>query len=63
MKYDNGSNAKNSIRIKVKVRKIKAVKELENNEYTESKDYWINDDTGIIYEYELNYPVGKNKKR
>ena len=62
MKFDNGSNSKNSIRVKIKVRKIKAVKELEGGTYSDADEYWINDDTGIIYNLELNYPAGKIKK-
>lgn len=62
MKIDNGSNAKDASRIKIKVRKIKAVKKLDNNMYSEPETYWYYDDSGVVYDYEMNYPVGKIEK-
>ena len=62
LKFDNGSNSKNSIRIKIKVRKIQAVSEVEGGKYSESKDYWLYEKSGVIYDNKLNYPVGKIKK-
>jgi superfamily II DNA or RNA helicase len=58
-KINNGSNSKESKRIKIKVRKIDAVKKLENNVYSEISKFWYYKDTGVVYDYELNYPVGK----
>ena len=62
MKIDNGSNAKDSIRLKIKVRKIQAVKKLEDNIYSEPEYYWYYDKSGIVYDYEMLYPVGKIDK-
>jgi hypothetical protein len=59
LKIDNGSNAKDSSRVKIKVRKIKAVKRDNENLYSNEEYYWLNEDTGIVYEYTLNYPIGK----
>jgi hypothetical protein len=61
-KIDNGSNAKNSSRIKIQVRKIKAVKKIDESSYSKEKYYWFYETSGIIYDYELNYPVGKVEK-
>jgi hypothetical protein len=58
MKISNGSNSTNSITIKVKVIKIRGVIELNDNNI---QYYWYNPDTGVVYDYELNYPVGKVK--
>jgi len=58
-KADNGSNAKDSSRIKIKVYKIKAVQRLDENSYSKENNYWFYEDSGVIYDYELNFPVGK----
>jgi hypothetical protein len=63
MKMDNGLNSKSSTIKKIKVRKIQAViKSADNNEsntYSSEATYWLYEDTGVVYDYELNYPVGK----
>lgn len=61
-KIDNGSNAKDSNRVKIKVRKIKAVKKIDENSYSQEKFYWFYEDSGVVYDYDLNYPVGKVEK-
>jgi superfamily II DNA or RNA helicase len=58
-KINNGSNSKESIRQKIKVRKIKAVQKISNNNYSQPKNYWYYNKSRTIYDYELNYPVGK----
>jgi hypothetical protein len=62
LKIDNGSNAKDSSRIKIKVRKIKAVKRIDDISYSNEEYYLLNEDTSIVYDYVLNYPVGKIDK-
>jgi hypothetical protein len=63
IKMDNGLNSKNSTIKKIKVRKIQAViKSTDNNTYSSEADYWLYEDTGVVYDYELNYPVGKLEK-
>ena len=61
-KIDNGSNSKDAIMKKIKVRKIKAVEQLDNNIFSEPKNYWYNDKTGMIYDIDLNYPIGRINK-
>jgi hypothetical protein len=61
-KIDNGSNAKDSSRIKIKVRKIKAVKKIDESSYSKENNYWFYEDSGVVYDYDLNYPVGKVDK-
>lgn len=58
MKISNGSNSTNSITIKVKVIKIKGV--IENND-NDIQNYWYNPDEGVVYDFDLNYPIGKVK--
>jgi hypothetical protein len=58
-KINNGLNSRDSSVIKIKVRKISAVHKLEDNVYSTAKNYWYYEKTHVIYDYELNYPVGK----
>lgn len=57
-KINNGLNSINSIISKVKVVKIKARLQLED-ELSDVYEYWYNPETGIVYDYELDFPVGK----
>lgn len=63
MKLDNGLNSTRSMVTKIKVMKIKAVKLLtedkENPEYSKPADYWFNDKSGVVYDYELKFPIGR----
>ena len=65
MKNANGSNSVNSQTIRIRVKKIKAVKQLtrgkegEDPLYSKLDDYWFNPDTGVVYDYELKYAIGK----
>jgi len=58
-KINNGLNSRDSSIIKVKVRKINAVHRISDNIYSTVKNYWYYEKTHIIYDYELNYPIGK----
>ena len=57
-KIDNGLNSVNSDIKKIKVIKIKAVFKI-NNEYSDIDNYWYNPDTGIVYDIDLDFPIGK----
>jgi hypothetical protein len=66
MKMDNGSNSTKSQTLRIKVLKIRAVKQLTPSNSDESKikysmpdNYWYNPDTGVVYDYELHYAIGK----
>jgi superfamily II DNA or RNA helicase len=61
-KIDNGSNSKESNRIKIKVLKIKAVKKVDENSYSQEQYYWFNEENGVVYDLELNFPVGRVDK-
>lgn len=67
IKIDNGMNSNKSTVKRVKVIKIKAVKQLlsdDNNDETKDKysdieNYWFNPSTLTVYDYEAQYPFGK----
>jgi superfamily II DNA or RNA helicase len=64
-RIDNGSNSLNSVTVKVKVQKIKAVRQLThedefgNAKYSKFEIYWYNYDSKTVYDYELHYAIGK----
>ena len=68
VKIENGTNSTKSITIRVKVLKIKGVIDtLDNKENKENKEiistnYWYNPETGVVYDFDLNYPIGKIKR-
>ena len=58
-KIDNGSNSIDSKKIKIKVRKINVVELLDENNYSKPFNVWYYDKTGVVYDFELNFPIGK----
>ena len=58
-KIDNGLNAKDSTKKKIKVMKIRAVKQIEENIYSESQYYWYYAETGMVYDIDMDYPIGR----
>lgn len=59
IKLDNGLNAKDSNIKKIRVRKIIAVIMQNESTYSNENTYWMCDETGIVYDYDLDYPIGK----
>jgi superfamily II DNA or RNA helicase len=63
MRINNGSNSMNSITKRIKVKKIKAVKLLskpeEEAKYSKEDYYWYYADTGVVYDFEFHYAIGK----
>src|SRR3989344_497681 len=63
IRFDNGSNSVKAVTLKIKVMKIKAVKQLTKQEdkysYSEPDDYWYYVKPGTIYDYDLYFPIGK----
>jgi len=57
MKITNGSNSMKTVTIKVKVIKIKGI--IEDGK--DVQNYWYNSETSVVYDFDLNYPVGKIK--
>ena len=58
-KIDNGSNSLDSKKIKIKVRKINVVELIDENNYSKPFNAWYYDKTGVVYDFELNFPIGK----
>ena len=65
MKLDNGLNSTKSQVVRIKVKKISAVKQLtkedENGkaEYSKPEIYWFNPETNVVYDEELYFAIGK----
>jgi len=57
-KIDNGLNSIHSEIKKIKVLKIKAVYKI-NDSFSEVEDYWYNPESGIVYDLDLDFPMGK----
>ena len=58
-KMDNGTNSIDSVKVKVKVRQIKIVNMINNMTYSETINSWLYEPTGVVYNYETYYPIGK----
>jgi len=62
-RIDNGMNSTKSRITRIKVLKIKAVKQLsdgtENIKYSKPEYYWYNQDSKVVYDYELYFAIGK----
>lgn len=57
-KIDNGLNSQNSSVKKIKVIKIKGVYKI-GEQFSDPENYWYNVETGIVYDYDLDYSIGK----
>ena len=58
MKIENGSNSTKSVTIKVKAMKIKGI---INDKIDNIANYWYNADSGVVYDFDLYFPIGKIK--
>ena len=59
---NNGLNSQNTKIMRIKVIKIKAVIKINDDLYSEDKNYWYYPTNNVVYDYELNYIIGKLKK-
>lgn len=61
MKYNSGSNSLTSSTIRIKVKKIKAVKQLnpEATKFSKPEYYWYNSNSNVVYDYDLHFAIGK----
>jgi len=62
IKTNNGLNSIDSKINRIKVRKVKCVKKLSSGNLSEDNFYWLNDNNGIVYDFELHYPIGSLEK-
>ena len=58
-KINNGTNSVSANSMQIKVRKIKCVKKIDDNSYSAAQFFWYYKETGVVYDYELHYPIGK----
>lgn len=61
-KINNGLNSINSAVVQIKTYKIKAIVKNENDELSEINEYWYNPKSGIVYDIDLDFPIGKVSK-
>jgi hypothetical protein len=59
IKLDDGLNSGNASIESVKVRKIFAVIKKAENNYSEKLPCWYYEKSGIVYDYDLYYPIGR----
>lgn len=63
--FDNGLNSEHSMRMRIKVLKIEAVKLLsepgtdQKPKYSKSKTYWFHPKSRVVYDFKYKYPIGK----
>ena len=55
---DNGLNSINSNILKIKVKKIIAVKKIGDT-FTDKVNYLMDEESGIVYDYDLKFAIGK----
>ena len=60
-KMNDGLNSLDSIKKRVKVKKIKVVKKLGDNNYSDTIFAWLYEENGVVYDYDLDYPIGRIK--
>ena len=58
-KINNGLNSTNSEVKRIKVIKISGIEKIDENTFENKKDYWYYPDSGVVYDYELDFPIGK----
>jgi superfamily II DNA or RNA helicase len=63
IQINSGSNSTNSVLKKIKVIKIDAVQQIDKEEtkFTDTDSYWLNSETGGVYEYKYKYLIGQLK--
>jgi hypothetical protein len=59
IKINNGLNDTNSVMKKIKVIKIEGVEKIAEDTYDNKKNYWYCPESGVVYDYDLDFPIGK----
>jgi hypothetical protein len=59
IKINNGLNDSNSVMKKIKVIKIEGVEKIGEDTYDNKKNYWYYPESGVVYDYDLDFPIGK----
>ena len=58
-KMDNGSNSIDSVRMKIKVKKVSVVKAIDDKTFSDTMFAWLNEYDGVVYDYEMDFPIGR----
>lgn len=58
-KINNGLNSNDTNIKKIKIIKIKAVISESDNIFSQEKYYWLCEESGVVYDYDLLFPIGK----
>lgn len=61
IKINNGLNSDNSELKQIKVIKIEGVEKLAEETYENKKNYWYCPESSVVYDYDLDFPIGKVK--
>ena len=59
IKINNGLNSDNSDIKRIKVIKIEGVEKIAEETYENKKNYWYSPESGVVYDFELDFPIGK----
>jgi len=59
LNLENGLHSKNSEIKKIDVFEIKAVIKIKDNIYSDIKKYYLNNESGVVYDFSLRFPIGK----
>jgi len=59
MKLESGLNSSKSISKKIRVIKIKGIIQYEDGTQSSKQDFWYSTESGVVYDVELDFPVGK----
>jgi len=62
-KINDGSNSLNSVKKDVKVYKIVGQIKISDEEYIDKKNYWYCPKSSVVYDYDLDFPIGKVLKQ
>jgi len=59
LNLENGLYSKNSEIKSVDVFEVKAVMKISDNNFSSVNNYYLNNETGVVYDFDLKFPVGK----
>jgi hypothetical protein len=62
MKFDNGSNSTKTVTVRIKAIKIVGIIDgLDEKEDKNIENYWYNNESRVVYDYDLHFQIGKVK--
>ena len=58
-KINNGTNSNDTSILRVKVRLIKGINKIDEKNFSETYEVWLNEENNTVYDKELHFPIGK----